>query len=398
MNPVDKLAAQEKSKKLENPIAVGSLLPPPKDYNFVHPSYVPCGDETADLSYKVPLSPEQERRALQVHNASFVILAHVHCVEPWDFEEMRRGGITDVILKVDDDGLNLVNGASRTWVAPDEDWVSRATREIRRVQGMADQSGSKIAIVRTMTDLHRAKREGKVGVILSFEGARPLAGKIENLKYYHDLGLRELQLWWAVPNELKTPDGILLNEFGKDVIREMNRLGIVIDLSHMNSQAFAQAIELTKAPLIISHCAVGVLDEKPKQHASGDQKENGAYSGTDFLNDATIRAIAMNGGTICVHFVTPNYIKPRHGTSKATVVDLVDHIAYIRDLVGIDYVSLGTDFFPEQGYEWVEGAGRLSLVPNVTREMVRRGFTDDEIKKVLGGNLMRVFEANWEHR
>ena len=78
------------------------------------------------------------------------------------------------------------------------------------------------------------------------------------------------------------------------------------------------------------------------------------------------------------------------------MTDLVDHAAYIRDLVGIDYVSLGADYFPVKGWHWVEGVGRMSLLPNVAREMVRHGFTDEEISKVLGGNLIRVFEKVWK--
>jgi hypothetical protein len=107
---VDQLGTKTNSKtRIVIPDTVGRLLPPPNDYNFAHPASVPCGDPSADLSYKVPLSSKQERRAMRLHHDSFVILAHVHCVEPWDFEAMRRGGITAIILKADDDGLNFVN-------------------------------------------------------------------------------------------------------------------------------------------------------------------------------------------------------------------------------------------------------------------------------------------------
>jgi membrane dipeptidase len=383
--------------KPDDPSKTRPLLPPPKDYNFVHPASVPCGEDGPDPSYKVLLSAAQEKRALDIYHKSFVILAHVHCVEPWDFEEMSRAGISAVILKVDTDGVNLLNG-TRSYNRTDEDWVPRAEKSITRVKEMAAQLGAKIMIVRTIADLHRAKRDGKVGVIFSFEGAKPLVGKTENLKHYYDLGLRELQLWWAVPNELKTPEGRQISSFGEDVIREMNRLGIVIDLSHMSGQAFGRAIELSKAPMIISHCSVEALFGSPKKRAYDDPQKDRPYSGTDQLNDATIRAMAKNGGVICVHFVAPDYIKPRHGTERATVVDLVDHIAYIRDLVGIDYASLGTDFFPEVEWHWVEGANRISMLANVAREIVRRGFSDEEIGKVLGGNLVRVFEKNWKNR
>ena len=283
-----------------------------------------------------------------------MILAHVHCVEPWDFEEMLQGGITAVILKVDTDGTNILNG-TRADNRADEDWMPRATKSIRRIQDMAAQPESKIIIVRTVKDLDRAKQEGKVGVIFSFEGAKPLvgkAGKLENVKYFYDLGVRELQLWWPArfPNKLMSPPGRQFSKLGEQVIGEMNRLGMVIDLSHISGQAFAQAIELSKDPVIISHCSVeAALFGPPKERAYVDPEKDNPYSGTDQLNDATIKAMAENGGAICLHFVTPDYIKARHGTERATVTDLVDHAAYIRDLVGIDYVSLGADYFPEKG-------------------------------------------------
>lgn len=366
-----------------------SLLPYPDDYNFRHPPSIPCGEENVDLSYQVPLPPHLEERALRLYRESPVILAHTHCVEPWDFEEMLDAGITAVVVKVDVDGINIVNG-KRTEAAPD-DWFARGTRAMRRMLEMAAQPDSKIRIVRAVEELDHARRENKVGVILSFEGGRPLVGKLENLKYFCDLGMREMQLWWAVPNELKTQDGTRLTPFGEEVIREMNRLGILIDLSHITSQAFAQAMEASTQPVVISHCAVGSLYEEPVTE-SGEVP----YSGTDLLNDATIRAMATNGGLICLHFVTPDYIRARHGTSKATVEDLVDHAVYIRDLVGIDYLALGPDYFPEGGWQFVEGAGRMKLLPNVVREMVRRDFTDQEIEKFLGLNLLRIYEEVWE--
>lgn len=371
-----------------------SLPPPPHNYNFVHPPEAPCGELDADLGYRVPLSPEQEKRAQAVYQRSLVIVAHIHCVEPWDFEEMIQAGVTAVILKIDDDGVNIFHGKKRSDIPVSEDWLPRGTGTVQRILDIAAQRDSKILIARKLEDIRRAKREKKVAIILSFEGSHPLVGKLENLHHLYKMGLRELQLWWAVPNALKTPEGRMLSPFGEDVVREMNRLGMVIDLSHMSGQAFGRVLAVTKDPVIISHCSVAALFGPPKQRAYEDPSKDAPYSGTDQLNDALIWAMARNGGSMCVHFVTPAYITARHGP-KATVVDLVDNIAYIRDLVGADYVSLGADFFPEPEWHWVEGAGRISLMPNVAREMVRRGFSDEEIEKILGGNLMRIFERVW---
>jgi membrane dipeptidase len=370
-----------------DPVALPAraLLPPPNDYNLVHPPSLPCGQENVDLSYKVPLTPDQETRAMAIYRRSFVILSHVHCLEPWDFQEMRKGGITAVVLKMDVDGVNFENG-TRAENLPNEDWLARGEREMQRVLDLAAQPRSGILIVRNLDDLRRAKRERKVGIILSFEGAKPLAGKLENLTHYYDLGLRDLQLWWAVPNELKTADNYRFSPFGEEVIGRMNDLGMVIDLSHLTPQAFGRALDLSKRPVIISHCAV----------AGVEGKHSDTLSGTDHLSDGAIRAMAKNRGVICLHFVTPAYIRPLHGTPQATVTDWVDQVTYIRDLVGVDYIGVGPDYFPEAGWHWIEGVGRLSMMPNVARELVRRSYSDDDIAKILGGNLMRIYEQEWK--
>jgi membrane dipeptidase len=107
----------------------------------------------------------------------------------------------------------------------------------------------------------------------------------------------------------------------------------------MNADAFSQSLALSIRPVLISHCAVEGPDGNSTQ----------TLSGTDHLSDGAIRAMAKNGGVICLHFVTPDYIRAHHGTRQATVADWADHAAYIRDLVGIDYIAMGPDYFPEKG-------------------------------------------------
>jgi membrane dipeptidase len=235
---------------------------------------------------------------------------------------------------------------------------------------MAERPENRLLIARTTDDIRRAKRENKVAIILSFEGAKTLGGKVENVERYHNQGLRELQLFWAVPNELKTENGRGLSRFGEQVVAEMNRLGIVIDTSHMAAEAFGHVLELSTRPIIISHGAVRALQggDRVVQASAGDK-----LSGSDIVDDIGLRALAKNGGVLCLHFVTPDYIKPRHGTPRGSVADWVDHAAYIRDLVGIDHVALGPDYFPERGWHWIDGAGQIALLPKVARDMVRRG-------------------------
>jgi membrane dipeptidase len=242
------------------------------------------------------------------------------------------------------------------------------------------EARGRFLLVRGVADIRRARRECKCGIIYGFEGARPLAGDLGNLRKFYDRGLRELQLFWAVPSPLKQPDGSL-TDFGGSVVREANQLGILLDLSHMNDAAFRQVMETSTRPVIVSHCGVAAVSGRKG-------------GGTDQLNDETIRRIAGAGGVIGLHFYE-GYITARHG-EHSTVTDLVDHIDYIKRLVGIDCVALGADYFPESGWRWIEGAERMAGIPNVAREMVRRGYSDVEIEQVLGGNLIRLYGKVWK--
>lgn len=337
-------------------------------------------------NYHVALSPEQERRAEKLYRKSIIITAHDHCFHPQDFRAQAEAGITVRTIKLTTDGVYWVGGKRYPIADHLSGWTQRGMKALDSVRKEAADSNGKLAIIRSVVDIKHAKREGKIGAILSFEGARPLDGKVQNVQLFYDAGLRDMQLFWAVPSPLKTDHGAL-SPFGLQVIREMDRLGIVIDLSHMAPQAFHQALATTKNPVVISHCGVLAL-------ASGTADETKS-NGTDQLSDADIRALAQNGGVICLHFFE-GYIRAHHAP-HSTVEDLVDQMEYIRKLVGIDHVALGTDYFAEGHLRWIEGAERMSGMINVVREMVRRGFSDTEIRSVLALNLMRVYGRVWKN-
>jgi membrane dipeptidase len=355
--------------------------PPSADVLPLEPELA-CSDAADQPSsgYSVMLTPEQESRSRDLYRDSLVITAHDHCFHARDFEDMRRAGITVRTIKPIVDGIYWHDAKRYRIDSEIEGWEQRGTNALRILdRQIAARQGETIGI-RSVDDIYRAKRENKLGVIYSFEGARALAGKIENLRKFHDLGLRELQLFWSVPSPLKNPNGTL-SDFGLQVIREMNRLGILVDLSHMGNAAFEQAIAASSKPVVISHCGMASVSGKPPR-------------GSDDVSDDNIRRIAQNKGVLCVHFYE-GYIRPHHGP-HATVEDIVDHIDYVRKLVGIDYAALGVDYFPERGWRWAEGAEHMEYMPNVLREMVRRGFTDGEIRKVLGENLIRVYREVWK--
>jgi membrane dipeptidase len=342
---------------------------------------MPCSAVVTPEPYTVPLSEAQEKRAQAVYKKSIVITAHDHCFHPDDFRDQERAGITVRTIKLTTDGIYWQDAARHDIGSEVEGWLERGRMAIEILTKNLAAAGGKTVVVRSIGDIRRAKQEGKQGVIISFEGGRPLEGRLENLKEFYERGLRDMQLFWAVPSPLKTRDN-RFSDFGLQVIREMNRLGIVADLSHLRAPAFDQAISTTRDPIIVSHCAI--------QAVSGAN----ASGGTDQLNDDTIRAIAKNGGVICLHFYQ-GYIRPRHGT-RSSVEDLAEHADHIRQLVGIDHVALGVDFFPEKTYPWIRGSEEMSGMINVARELVRRGYTDAEIEKVLGGNLMRIYERVWK--
>jgi len=331
-------------------------------------------------SFKVALSAEQEARALQIYRRSVVILAHDHCLEPEDFRDMQAAGITVRTVKPTVDGAYFDHGRRFNLDTPVDGWFERGMLGLDLLDRRLAEARGQFLMVRTVADIQRARREGKCGIIYGFEGARAVAGDLGNLRKFYNRGLRELQLFWAVPSPLKRLDGSL-TDFGVSVVSEANRLGILLDLSHMNDAAFRQVMGVSTRPVIVSHCGVAAVSGRKG-------------GGTDQLNDETIKRIAVAGGVIGLHFYE-GYITARHG-EHSTVTDLVDHIAPIKQLVGIDYVALGADYFPESGWRWIEGAERMTGIPNVAREMVRRGYSDGEIEQVLGGNLIRLYGNVWK--
>lgn len=338
---------------------------------------IPCSAAPDYQLFEVELSADQENRARRLYEDAVVITAHDHCFHEGDFRDWRKSGITARVLKATVDGIYWQNGKRYEIPVEVDGWFDRTMKVLTFIREHVVTNAAEFRIVRTVDDLLEAKKSGNQGVILALEGARPLEGRLENLKDFYAAGLRELQLYWSVPSPVKNEDGSL-SQFGRQVIREMDRLGIVLDLSHMPDNAFWPALAVSQKPVVVSHTSVQALTGK-----------------ADSLSDERIRAIASRRGAVCLHFFD-HYIYARHG-SNPTVVDLVDHIDYIRDLVGIEYVALGPDWFPESTYgDWIRGGQSMKDLPNVVREMVRRGYSDRDIQSVLGLNLLRIYGEVWK--
>jgi len=304
-----------------------------------------------------------------LHNRSVIAVMHDHRPIAEDVPHMLAGGVTckcfQVSLDVD------VEAGTTASATMQEGWLRRMAEGMEAALADIDATGS--ILVRTVADIERAKAEGKVAIMLGCEGSRWLEGSIAPLRLFHRLGLRELQLAWIYPNHV-VPDG-QLSDFGRQVIAECNRLGIIVDLTHLGGSVFLAAAEASAKPVIVSHgaCAAVTVD----------------------LPDRQLQALADTGGMLCVHFYN-SYLGDN--PTPADVVKQVDHVA---QTVGIDHVALGCDFFPTEGawrklqedqntfvLNWA--IDDLSQMPRITQALLDRGYGEADVQKVLGLNFLRV--------
>ncbi|GAB2526468.1 dipeptidase [Spirosoma aerophilum] len=266
----------------------------------------------------------------------------------------------------------------------------------------------------TPADAYRIKKAGKRAVFIGMENGYPVGKDLSMLKTYYDLGCRYMTLTHFANNLIgdssTDPDGPIyggLSDFGKQVVPEMNRLGILIDVSHVADSTFYDALALSKAPVIASHSNCRAICDFPRN-----------------MTDDMIKAIAAKGGVVQVNFVSDYLKKPSdanraaktkirmarvgkvvtpemearmtamsdsvskvYASERASLSDIVDHIDHIVKLVGIDHVGIGSDF---DGGGGVNGLEDVSEIENLTVELVRRNYSEADIAKIWGGNLLRV--------
>ena len=299
------------------------------------------------------------------------------------FEDMRRGGVT------------AANCTSSVW-----ENFSETMRNFARWKTWLRDNADLITQIYTTDDIERAKREGKTGIILGWQNSSGIEDRLDTLALFHELGLRIVQLTYNTQNLVgsgcyEKRDGGL-SDFGRDVVAEMNRLGILCDLSHVGAKTSEDVISASKQPVAYSHCLPAGLKEHPRNKS-----------------DEQLRFIADHGGFIGVTMFPP-FLK--RGTA-ATVDDYVEAIEYVIDLCGEDCVGIGTDF--TQGYDdeffgWIthdkgygrklvdfgaivnpEGMRTIGDFPNLTAAMQTRGWPEARIAKVMGGNWLQLLKDVW---
>lgn len=336
-------------------------------------------------------------RARQLHQASIVIDAHsdilasvadgkvklgertivegVTTREPrghYDLPRWLEGGITMQIcaLYVGRDHLHRA-------VTRGLDMAAAAYREVAL--------NDRLTLATTTADIRQAKRDGTVAIVLSFEGVDALGGTLDYLPLYHRLGVRMASLTHARRNfysggvERGMDEKAGLTPLGREAIQRFDELGIVIDLRHMDAKAIFETIEISRNPVVMSHVNARLAfpadpDDAPHHPFTADK-------GVDRLG--MLRKIGASGGVACVIF-----------WRQGSIDNLVDDIVYVGERIGIEHAGLGTDLF---GFDTAPtGAEDVSRFPHITERLVQRGFSDDEIAGVLGGNLMRVFDSVWK--
>ena len=231
-------------------------------------------------------------------------------------------------------------------------------------------------IARNATDIRQAKREGKIAAIAGLEGAEALDASIGVLRQFYRLGLRNLGLAWNHRNaacdgvaESRTNGG--LTEFGVKVVEECNRLGIMIDVSHLSPAGLKDVLEVSQHPIIASHSNVRALCDHPRN-----------------LSDAQMEAIAARGGVVGVTFVDAflNSAAPE----KARCDDVIAHIEYMLARIGPDHVALGSDF---DGWTMAQDLPDVAAYPLITQKLVERGHAATVIRRILGENLLGIVET-----
>ncbi len=255
--------------------------------------------------------------------------------------------------------------------------------------------------VTTTADIHEAKRQGKLGIVFHFQNTDPFGDNLDLVEAFHRLGLHMVQLTYNRRNRVgdgcaeRTDAG--LSHFGLELVRELNRLGIVVDCTHTGRQTTLDAIEASTRPPVFSHANALALCRARRN-----------------IDVEQMRAVAAKDGLVgIVGF--PAFVK---AGPNPTLDDLLDHIDYMRDRIGVDHIGIGLDYYgtgspaayaeairrglwradeyPAPPHHYPAGIEDASRLPNITLGLLRRGYREDDVLKILGGNWLRVFRDNWD--
>ena len=331
------------------------------------------------LDNGLPIFKWLVREATSYHQACMmhqhIMTLDTHCDTPMFFPQGVDFGSRDERLLVDLHKMTEGHQDATIMVAylpqPTEQPKAFADRIFDKIENIVTNHQSYLALARTPNDLWENKHNGRKSIMLGIENGIALDGKLDNLKYFAERGIVYITLCHNGDNDIcdsakgnQTHNGI--SAFGKEVVREMNRLGIMVDLSHASEKSFYDALEISKLPIVCSHSSCRALCDHPRN-----------------LTDDQMRALAAKGGVMQITL----YHGFLRSDGEATIEDAIAHLEHAIEVMGIDHVGLGTDFDGDGG---IRGLADSSELLNFTRRLMARGYADKDIQKIWGGNFLRV--------
>lgn len=281
-------------------------------------------------------------------------------------EKLRLGGVNVVFFSVFVNPYRYKNMAK-----------SQADFIIKAFKKELDANQDWVELASSYADIERIVKSGKIAALMGMEGADPIGESLDNLNYFHKQGIRYLGPTWSTHTLMADSSGPSkprwkgLSKFGKMAIERMNSLGMLIDVSHLSDAAFYDVLKLSKQPIIATHSGV-----------------DGVLNNARNLSDDMLKLIASNGGAVGIIFYPPHLEKG----GNATTASVIKHIDHAIKIMGENHVGLGSDF---------DGLDRppptdlknTSEMPNLVNALQKKGYSEERLEKVLGGNFMRIFEA-----
>jgi len=364
------------------------------------------------------------QRALAIHRRAILVDTHNDITTSMTNDDFDLGGTpptpyrTNIArMKQGGQTAEFFSLYIKPWYVAHGGAARRTLDMIDSVYRAVERHPNELMFATTAADIRRAKAQNKIACLMGIEGGHAIENSLPTLREFYRLGVRYMTLTWNNTNDWadagrgeRKHNG--LSDFGKEVVREMNRLGMLVDVSHVSDKTMSDALDVSKAPIIASHSSARALSNVPRN-----------------IPDDLLRRIAKNGGVVQINFyslfvdqktVAPQAdergqrLKAQQEALSVKYADdperlaeesdkleaqfplpplplskLIDHIDHIVKVAGIDHVGLGPDF--DGANDFPEGARDVSMYPNITYELLKRGYSEQDIRKILGENLLRVF-------